>query len=394
MLGRQGLWPGRRWEGKIGTELAMNALEHVQLDPLNVIARSHDLMLLSRVRDYRPAHYESLVYDDRKYFEWGNWLATRPIAEWPHWRVVMDRTAASMANDHPISPAVFTQVRRVLREKGQCSNRDFEMLKRMDSYRGRKETALALFQMWISGEVVTRTRRRFERVYSFAKGTIPPEHLRKSPTRAAEEFLLLKTVSFNGLHAFVNMQSVLRRPVSVTEMASLQAGLVRRGRLVPVEVAGWKKRHYARAEELPQLEQLAAGRTPIEWQPLGRTTEEEVSFLAPLENASARGRAKTLFGFDYVWEVYKPVEQRRWGYYTLPILWGDCLVGRLNPRMDRVANRLVIDGFWLEEVETGRDSAFARALGRGLETFREFLGVSDMRIEGIGAVTLRSLLRA
>ena len=88
---------------------------------------------------------------------------------------------------------------------------------------------------------------------------------------------------------------------------------------------------------------------PAAWAPLETTTEEEATFLSPLDPVSARGRAKPLFGFDYIWEVYKPVEKRSFGYYTMPILWGDRLVGRFDPKLDRTTGTLVINGLWLED---------------------------------------------
>src|SRR5471032_2004238 len=81
VLGRQGLWPGRRWKGKTGTRPAMIACEHLHLDPLVIVARSHDLALHSRVVGYRPEFFDTLTYGDRLFFDWGGWLAVRPMAE-------------------------------------------------------------------------------------------------------------------------------------------------------------------------------------------------------------------------------------------------------------------------------------------------------------------------
>lgn len=91
ILGKQGLWPGRRWAGRAGTRAAARAVEHLQVDPLVIVARSHDLMLHSRVADYRPEHFEHLAYRRREFFDWGGWLAVRPMSELPYWRVLMHR---------------------------------------------------------------------------------------------------------------------------------------------------------------------------------------------------------------------------------------------------------------------------------------------------------------
>src|SRR6476661_6378037 len=90
-LGRQGLWPGRRWRGKAGTAQAIHALGAVQIDPISVVARSHDLVLWSRVQNYQPADLDALLYQDRAFFDYGGAVHIRPMAELPYWRLVMQR---------------------------------------------------------------------------------------------------------------------------------------------------------------------------------------------------------------------------------------------------------------------------------------------------------------
>src|SRR6476620_3118059 len=174
ILGKQGLWPGRRWRGIEGTEQAMRAMEYLQLDPLQIIARSHDITLHSRVLDYAPGMWEEVTYRQRKFFDWGGWLAVRPMEELPHWRVVMRRERdgnarlQALARDHADAIA---EMRNILCERGEVSNRDFEMATRTRtaSYRGRKDSALALYYLWITGEVMTHHRERFERMYTLTE---------------------------------------------------------------------------------------------------------------------------------------------------------------------------------------------------------------------------------
>jgi uncharacterized protein len=78
VLGKQGLWPGRRGRGLKGTEKAMRSMEYLQLDPLQILARSQHITLQSRVLDYRPGMGEDVTYQKRKFFDWGGWLAVRP----------------------------------------------------------------------------------------------------------------------------------------------------------------------------------------------------------------------------------------------------------------------------------------------------------------------------
>src|ERR687886_2910357 len=121
ILGKQGLWPGRRWRGIEGAEQAMRAMEYLQLDPLQIIARSHDITLHSRVLDYTPGMWEDVTYQQRKFFDWGGWLATRPMDELPHWRVVMRRERdgegriRTMAAEHADA---ISEMRAILHERG------------------------------------------------------------------------------------------------------------------------------------------------------------------------------------------------------------------------------------------------------------------------------------
>ena len=110
---------------------------------------------------------------------------------------------------------------------------------------------------------------------------------------------------------------------------------------------------------------------------MGPTTDDEVIFLSPLEYVSARGRAAKLFDFDYIWEIYKPQAKRVYGPYTMPILYGDRLVGRMDSRHDRKSKTLVINGLWLEDWFTAGE-AFAAALNKGLARFISFLGAEKI----------------
>ena len=394
ILGKQGLWPGRRWRGITGAEQAMRAMEYLQLDPLQIIARSHDITLHSRVLDYTPGMWEDLAYRQRKFFDWGGWLAARPMDELPHWRVVMRRERESnarlrsMASDHA---EAIVEMRAILRERGTVSNRDFTMATRTrtQSYRGRKDSALALYYLWRTGEVMTHHRERFERVYALTETVAPAHLIRESDEAEADRFLIKKEASFSGLSRLNRVADSFLRGVPFDRAKQLREAMVADGDIVEVRVEGWKEVHCTLGSDADALHDLMAGRVPEAWAPLETTTTDEVVFLAPLDQVSARGRAKVLFGFDYVWEVYKPEHQRKFGYYALPILWGDRLVGRFDSKLDRTTNTFVILGLWLEDEALGSDEAFAEALARGFARFVTFLGASRFDTAAIREPLLR-----
>jgi uncharacterized protein YcaQ len=398
ILGKQGLWPGRRWRGGAGTAQAMRTMEYLQLDPLQIIARSHDIKLHSRVLDYKPGLWEEATYQQRHFFDWGGWLAARPMDELPHWRVVMRRERENNARLHSIArdhTEAIVEMRAILHERGTVSNRDFKMASRTrtQSYRGRKDSALALYYLWLTGEVMTHHRENFERVYALTETVAPAHLIRESAESEADRFLIKKEISFSGLSRLNRVQDSFFRGVPFDKAQQIREALLADGELIEVQVEGWKPVHYALGSDAALLHALIAGRVPEAWAPLATTTTDEVLFLAPLDQVSARGRAKILFGFDYVWEVYKPEARRKFGYYTLPILWGDRLVARFDSKLDRAqkapANTFIILGLWLEDQALGQDEAFAQALAGGFARFVTFLGASKLDATAINEPLLR-----
>ena len=391
ILGRQGLWPGRRWRGLRGTERAMRTMEHLQLDPLVVIARAHDLMLHSRVIDYRPDDWATLTYGKRRFFDWGGWLAVRPMDELPHWRVLMRRERESdhwkaLAREHA---AAIAEMREILHERGTVANRDFTMSarKRVDSYRGRKDSALALYYLWRMGEAMVTRRDRFERVYAPTEAVAPGALIRESSDAEADDFLLRKMVASQGLTKFAGVKATLVRDISVAELKAWRDERLASGELLEVRVEGWRNPRWALGADASVLSTLEAGRVPRAWKPLDTTTEDEAIFLSPLD--PVRGRSQELFDFHYRWEVYTPAPKRRFGYYTLPVLWRDTLVARFDAKLDRPSRTLRILGMWLEDEAMARDAAFAEAMASGLSRFLVFLDAERLDAAGVPQAGLR-----
>ena len=177
--------------------------------------------LHSRVLDYTPGLWEEVTYQQRKFFDWGGWLAIRPMDELPHWRVVMRRErdgsrlrprVRKMARDHA---EAIVEMRAILQERGIVSNRDFKMAKRTrtQSYRGRKDSALALYYLWRTGEVMTHHRENFERVYALTETVAPAHLIRESDEAEADRFLIKKEISFSGLSRLSRTQDAFHRGV-------------------------------------------------------------------------------------------------------------------------------------------------------------------------------------
>ena len=376
ILGRQGLFPGRRCQGKDGTEAALRRSESIQIDTINVLARSHDLALHSRVADYQPADLDALLYTERKFFDYGGILMVYPSDELPYWRSVMQKQWQRYADHESSRPETCDYVLSELKARGALANRDFVARERIPGgYRTVKDTGHALYYLWRGGHVMTHSRRGFERVYELTeKITNTGETATEAETA---DFLALKALRDTGLATaseWARRVAVMHheRP-NPAKAKSLLLSLVERSLAAAVQVEGRKETHFTPIESVSQIALLEAGKIPVEWQPLGATTDDEVTLLAPLDNVIwDRARTKAVFDFEYLWEVYKPESLRRWGYYTLPILYGDQFAARIALRLNRKTRTLLVEGYWLEDERYGTDPEYLRALAAGIARFAKF----------------------
>ena len=391
VLGRQGLWPGRRWQGKAGIAAAITRIEAVQIDPLVAVARNHDIVLWSRVADYSPADLDALLYTDRLFFDYGSILMIYPMAELPYWRAVMRQRAehSYWANFAATNASVIDSVTALLRERGPLGNRDFEAgERRVGAWRSTKDTGQALNYLWTVGDLMTHSRRKFERLYGFPADIVPSAHAHSVSLDEAEAHFARKAlhdIGLGTLRAWANrIRVTLHRTVSPTEAKRVLAGLVEAGVAATATVEGSRETWYFPAHDTDILLALNDGIPPEAWQPIGATTHDEATFLAPLDNVIwDRARTQTIFDFDYIWEVYKPASVRKWGYYTLPVLYGDRFVARFDPKLDRTTGTLHILGYWQDAPELAESSTFAAALARGFGHFARFVGAKQIDLSAL-----------
>lgn len=375
----------------------MRAMEHLQLDPLGIMARAQDLMLHSRVIDYRIDDWARLTYEKRRFFDWGGWLAVRPMEELPYWRNLMrrERGTGRWQQEEREHHDAIVEMREILRQRGTVANRDFAMAtrRRTDSYRGRKDSAVALYYLWRVGEAMVHHRERFERVYAPTEAIAAAHLLDEASDAETDDFMRRKHVAFEGISTLNGSYTIYEKDGRAAAHAWRERA-VRDGLLIELEVDGWRGPRWALAEDADDIATIGSGRVPRAWRPKGTTTVEEATFLAPLDPVSARKRAKALFDFDYIWEVYTPAAKRRFGYYALPVLWGDRLVARFDGRLDRGTSTFAILGLWLEDDGLAADQAFVEAFACGVERMQRFLGAAHVDSGAVSQRTLRRRLRS
>ena len=260
-----------------------------------------------------------------------------------------------------------------------------------NSYRGTKDSSLALYYLWLTGEAMTHHRDGFERVYAPATAVAPAHLLQPADDDATDRFIARKAVAFAGIGKPGPLSRPLARAVSKAEAMTIERDLVESGDLVGVEVDGWSGRRFVVGTDVALLDEIARGRVPRAWKPIETTTDEEVALLSPLDPVLERQRARDLFDFDYVWEIYKRPQEVVFGRYTMPILFGDRIVGRIDLRTDRKSSTLVVNGVWTEAPNIARSTEFRDALRAGL---RRMLALVETERVDAAAVADNRIRRA
>jgi uncharacterized protein YcaQ len=338
------------------------------------------------VRDYDPAWTNELLYVRRELFEtYNKMLSLVPTVELPFFRQAWDRFAAEHADAvFARHPETVAHVLDEIRARGPMSSLDFERRTRIDWYWGPTSEVRAILEALTEAGIISLARRDGNRRYfDLTERLYPSDLLAIRPDeREQQRHKLLSRYRAHGMLG-EGGQSELWYGITwkaasgpnhgpqAQVLTRLREELVASGDLVPVTVEGVRGRRYVLGPEaawLQEAEKEAADGTPM--------ADPKVAFLAPLDPfVWDRGLLRSLFGFDYTWEVYTPAAKRRFGYYVLPLLFGDRLVGRIEPRIDRSARAVRILGLWWEAGSQPRaDPAFVQAMQRALGAYLRFAG--------------------
>jgi uncharacterized protein YcaQ len=363
------LAPARSLQG--GTDAVLEVfrrLGSVQFDPLAVAGRNHDLVLHARVADYDPAWCEQLLYERRSLFEaYNKGLSLLPTSELPLYRTSPRSKAPQLLADN--EEAAEQVLERICAE-GPLSVLDFERGPGADPWGwgfGSTTVVRAVLEAYAVTGVLGLARREGNRRYYDLMERLFPRKLLASevPLRDQIKHRLLSRYRAHGL---LGVSSPAMVGLGVAKQRNeLRDELVEEGELVAVQVDGVRGKRFVLGED---AELLASPPEP----------PPSVAFLGPLDPFDwDPSFLRSLFDFHYVWEVYLPEKKRRWGYYVLPILFRDRLVGRIEPRIDRVRGAVQIIGLWWEEGFTPRRAdGFVDAMREALRSYLRFAGASRL----------------
>ncbi len=320
--------------GKEGAARIIERLGYVQIDTIAVVQRAHHHTLWARRPDYVPEHLHRLQSEDRRVFEyWRGAACYLPIQDYRYYLPSMKAFADWQRTRHWLesNARLVKEVRNRIRREGQLASADFsapEGAKRGPwwDWKPAKRALETLFSM---GELMIAERRNFQRVYDLAERVLPADTNTGEPSREElARFAARRAAASLGLASRDDV-----RWASIGDRAAVSEALdemVASGELTPVTVAGLDGGpHYAWTEALQSVR--------------GRRPRRGLQILSPFDNlVMNRHRLRALFGFDCKLECYFPAAKRTYGYFCLPILWGDRFIGRLDPKADRKQKALLV----------------------------------------------------
>jgi uncharacterized protein len=333
----------------------------VQLDSITAVERSHRIVLGSRVGDYPRQTVSRLLGEGRVFEFWAHQACLIPVEDWPLYR-------ARMVRDHPWRGDVLgrhaelaEQVRATIRDRGPVTSRDFEGSGGAGGMWNWKPAKMVLEALWNSGEIVIAGRvNGFQRLYDLP-GRVLPQKVLEAPVPDEE----------------MRLRELTRRAV-LARGALTDAGVSNHW-----DLKGGGARIKPFADELVAegvLERLAVedGGAPV-LVPAGADLDPPrpaaAALLSPFDNLLWDRRfVRRVFGFDHVMEIFKRAPERVYGYYVLPFLWRDRLVGRVDLKTERKESALQVRAVHLEQ-DVRRSGALDDALDRALDRLRRVIGL-------------------
>lgn len=367
-------------------------LGYLQLDPISAVARSHLLVLWSRLGKYDRADLDKLLWQERQLFEyWAHGASIVLTEDYPihyaHMRVYPQgdtKFARDVRDWMEQNRALKRVILKELSHKGPLPSRYFEEMGVPSEewvstgWTGGRNISRMLDFLWMQGKIMVAGRAGLQKLWDLSERCLPDWTPREKLSKREWPRRALRGLGIGTRRQIEQHLARWRYPNSPKMLDELLDS----NAIEPVQIVqdgrAWKGDWYLDTDALPLLERLEAG----EWEP--RTT-----LLSPFDSLICdRARTLQLFNFQYTIEIYVPQAKRQYGYYVLPVLHGDRLIGRIDPAMDRERGRLTIKSAHFEP-DAPKTRTTARAVERTIEELAAFLGAKDIHYERQVARALR-----
>jgi uncharacterized protein len=346
----------------------------LQIDPISAVERTHRLVLFSRLGHYDRTHLDQLLWQDRSLFEyWAHCASIVPTEDYALHQPFMrnypwgDRTKAWIKQNQKLKNYVLREIRkrgplpsRALTEEGLHP----EGWVSTGWTSGRNVSRMLDF-LWIGGQIMVAGRDGMQKLWDLSERVLPEW----APRERLSEREVTRRAAQRAIRALgvctprqINWHFTRSRyPGLPKVLAELEA----EGKVRQVAIEAWKGQWYLHADDEPLLDELNT--TDLE----PRTT-----LLSPFDNLICdRARTRQMFDFDFVIEIYVPAAKRKWGYYVLPILHNEQLIGRIDPLMNRATGTLSVNAVF---AEPGAPRGAGAAVAGAIRDLATFLGARDI----------------
>ena len=354
ILLKQGLLGRHRFAGKDGAYQYVRQAGCIQYDPVDVCGRNAELTLQSRVKGFTKRMLDDLLYRDRLLVDYADKeLSIWPSEDWPYFASYRERSMA-LGKTFSGIPELEEEAIRHIRANGPVSSDSLPLEGTVFwhssmhwSGHWHKESPAArsvLEQLYTDGVLLIHHKSGTRKFYDLADKYLPADLLAAPdpcPDESARlDWRVLRRIGAVGLLWNRRSDAWLGISMATEERDAAFARLEKAGRITPVRVEGLRFPLYVLNTDLPLLESVRSGQADC---------KARLEFLAPLDPMLwDRKLIEALFGFQYSWEIYTPASKRKYGYYVLPVLYGDRLVGRIEPKADRKVGSLTVQNIWFE----------------------------------------------
>lgn len=347
----------------------------VQMDPIRAVERTQYLVLWSRIGNYNIEDFHRLVYDDKQLFEyWAHAASFVLTDDYPLHEYLMrhygttgsawsKRLTAWVDANRDFKQYVIDEIR----DRGPLLTQDFEDKTKVpwasSGWTAGRSVSYMIDYLWTRGKLMVARREGLKRWWDLSERVLPDSA--RNGGWSAEEVTtdgVQKSLRALGVGQLkhINNHFIERR---YSQLDQIVPQLIKQGIIEQVDISGWDGEWYIHGGLLPLLDKIEEG----DWKP--RTV-----LLSPFDNLIRdRDRTELMWDFLYRIEIYVPKAKRQYGYYVLPILYGDRLVGRIDPQMDRKKEVLSINNLYLEP-SVRLNKSMSRSILRTIHALGKFLG--------------------
>ena len=377
LLAKLGLLGGHRFSGKEGAYACVRQAGCIQYDPVDVCGKNAELTLQSRVKGFRKSMLAELLYKDRLLVDYADKeLSIWPAEDWPYFAPYRARSRA-LGESFPGLAELEEEALAYIRANGPVSSDSLPINGEIfwhssmhwsgNWHQKSRAARSVLEQLYTDGALVIHHKNGSRKFYDLAERHLEPTLLAAACPCADDAELrcwrVLRRIGAVGLLWDRNSPAFLGVDLNAEGRRAAFSALEARGEILPARVEGIKAAFYYLAADGPLMEAVRTGTAD---------QRPRMELLPPLDPLFwDKALVAALWDFRYAWEIYTPADKRKYGCYTLPILWGEGFIGRIEAAADQKAGVLRVKHLWLEP-GVRKTKKLERALDRTLRRFACF----------------------